>query len=172
MHRVFVVLFIAFLAAASVSHAPAAAAPHAAPPEVRLAQDDETFILGEGRFEIEGRAPRGFNEFRYLYLEGAQLRRGSDPRRLTPVTPASVKGELYGRRKFRIRKAAFDGEQLSFETQAVGGVSFQFSGTVYNGATAADQIISPAFKGRLLKFMNGKKVAEAQVTFGHLEPEF
>jgi transposase InsO family protein len=34
------------------------------------------------------------------------------------------------------------------------------------------QFTSPAFKGRLLKFLNGTKVAEAVVTFGHLEPEF
>ena len=167
MKLVSVALAVALLAVASAAgRAPAASS------ATRAAQDDETFALGEGRFEVEGRMPRGFTEFRYLYVEGAQLRRGGDFRRLTAVPPARVKGELYGRRKFRLKKAAFDGERFSFETLAVAGVSFQFDGTVYNGATAADQFISPAFKGLLLKFLNGKKVAEAQVTFGHLEPEF
>lgn len=135
-----------------------------------VAQDDDTFALGEGRFEIEGRAPRGLAEFRSLYLEGAQLRRG-EGRSLTAVPPASVKGEVQARRKFRLKRAAFDGDRFSFETVAVGGVSFQFEGTVYNYRTDADQPISPVFKGRLTKLMNGKKVAEGQVTLGHLEPE-
>jgi hypothetical protein len=165
MLRVSIILLIAVLAVA------AGAATAGALAGAVVAQDDDTFALGEGRFEIDGRAPRGLAEFRSLYLEGAQLRRGSG-RSLTAVPPATVKGEVQARRKFRLKKAAFDGDRFSFETVAVGGVSFQFEGTVSNYRTEADQPISPVFKGRLAKLMNGKKAAEGQVTLGHREPEF
>ena len=168
MHRVTITFIIAALATAVGGWALAASAPAGA---VVVVQDDDTFALGDGRFEIEGRAPRGLAEFRSLYLEGAQLRRG-EGRSLTAVPPASVKGEVQARRIFRLKKAAFDGDRFSFETVAVGGVSFQFEGTVSNYRTGADQPISPVFKGRLTKLMSGKKVAEGQVTLGHLEPEF
>ena len=71
-----------------------------------------------------------------------------------------------------MKKATITGDQLTFETQAAGGFSFQFSGAVSNAAMEQGQPISPQFKGRLSKFVNGKKLAEAQVTFGWLEPEF
>ena len=155
MYRLAVLLFVAFLSAAAVA---------------RAAQDDNVFSLGDGRFEIEGGAPRGFTEFRYLYVEGAQLRRGPGGR--VTASPAGVKGELYGRRKFRLKAARFEGDRFTFETAAVGGVHFQFDGTVSPALPGPDQPLLPAFKGRLLKFVNGKKVGEARVTFGYLEPEF
>ena len=167
MHRVTVVFIIAALAVVVGGWTHAASAPAGGV----VAQDNDTFALGEGRFEIEGRAPRGLAEFRSLYLEGAQLRRGHG-RSLAAVPPASVKGEVQARRTFRLKRAAFDGDRFSFETVTVGGVSFQFEGTVYNYRTEADQPISPVFKGRLTKLVNGKKGAEGQVTLGHLEPEF
>ena len=158
MRSVTVSLFIAVLAAGAVV--------------ARAAQDDNLFSLGEGRFEISGRAPRGFAEFRYLYLEGTLLRRGAGGR-VTAESPASVKGELYrGRRKFRIKRAGFEGERFTFETAVNGGVSFQFDGAVSGMYAEADQPLIPVFKGRLVKLVNGKKAAEAQVTFGYLEPEF
>lgn len=172
MRRLSLTLVAAFIVLA-FAQALAGTDPRAAAPASAAAQDEETFMLGEGRFKIEGRKPPEFASVGYLYLEGAQLRRGGDFRRLAAVPPAAVRGELYGRRlKYKIRRAAFDGEKFSFETQPVGGISFEFSGTVFNGATAADQFISPAFKGRLAKLQNGRKVAEAEVTLGHLEPEF
>lgn len=157
MRSVTVSLFIAVLAAGAVA--------------ARAPQDDNLFRLGDGRFEISGNARRGFTEFRYLYVEGTLLRRGPGGR-VTAETPASVKGELYGRRKFRMKRVGFEGERFTFETAVNRGVSFQFDGTVSGFYAGADQPLIPVFKGRLLKFVNGKKVAEAQVTFGYLEPEF
>jgi hypothetical protein len=135
------------------------------------AQDYDTFQLGDGRFEISGRKPAAFSEFRYLYLEGATLK-AAPGRRLLPQPPGTVKGELYGKAKFRLKKGAFEGEYLSFETAAVRGVSFKFEGKISNSLPDDRKIISPQLKGTLTKLVNGKKTAEAQVTFGHLEPEF
>ena len=56
--------------------------------------------------------------------------------------------------------------------EAVGGVSYRFEGAVSNYRTEADQHISPVFKGRLTRLLNGKAAAEAEVTLGHVEPEY
>ena len=172
MNRVSIRALVALVACVVSAQAMPTGTPPLAPDESRLAQSDGTFSLGDGRFEINGRAPKGFTDFRYLYLEGAVLKAGPGRQGLRVESPVSLKGELYGRRKFKMKEAAITGDQLSFATQAVGGVSFQFSGTVSNAATEEGQPISPQFKGRLSKIVGGKKVAEAQVTFGWLEPEF
>ena len=100
------------------------------------------------------------------------LKTSSDRRRIVAESPASLQGEIYGRRKFKLKRATVEGDRTSFETQAVRGISFQFSGTVLNEARDEREPIYVSLKGRLTKLMNGKKVAEAQVTFGYLEPEF
>jgi len=47
-------------------------------------------------------------------------------------------------------------------------VSFQFSGRVLKGGPTDDDFVK--VPGRVLKFLNGKKVAEAEVTLVWLEP--
>jgi hypothetical protein len=133
-----------------------------------FAQDYDTFLLGDGRFEISGKKPAGFNEFRYLYLEGPLLKAAKGGRLLPQ--PGRVTGELYGRQKFKIKTAAFEGEQLRFETVSVKGASFRFDGRVSNLYPDDRRIISPQFKGTLTKWVNGNKTASAAVTFAWLEP--
>ena len=90
------------------------------------------------------------------------------------VRRASLKGELQGKGRltFRLKQAAMETDAITFESVAVRGISSQFSGTVFNAATADHDPASVGIKGLLSRFMNGKKVAEAQVTFSYLEPEF
>jgi hypothetical protein len=139
---------------------------------VQRQSDSSDFSFGEGRFFIDGKAPKGFPEIEYLYLEGGSFKLAPDKKRMIAGAPASLKGELQGkgRRTFKLKKAAMESDAIAFESQAVRGISFQFSGTVFNAATANDEPASIGIKGRLSKFMNGKKVAEAQVTFSYLEP--
>jgi hypothetical protein len=88
------------------------------------------------------------------------------------VKPTSLKGELQGkgRLRFRLKQAAMESDAITFESVAIRGISFQFRGTVFNAATAKDEPASVGIKGRLSKFMNGTKVAEALVTFSYAEP--
>lgn len=133
--------------------------------------NNATLSFGEGRFFIDGKAAKGFAEFEYLFLEGGSFRLSPDKKRMVADSPATLKGELYrGQRKFRLKKAVMEGEALTFESQAVRGVSFQFSGAVFNAADKDDSDIVIGMKGRLSKLLNGKKVAEAQVTFSYEEP--
>src|SRR5947209_815036 len=139
---------------------------------VQIQSNDVTFSFGEGRYFIDGKAPRGFNEFEYLYLEGGSFKLSPDKKRMVADSPAALKGELYkGRRKFKLRKATMEGDALTFESQAAAGLSFQFSRTVFNARPPSDADAKIGIKGRLSKWMNGKKVAEALVTFSYLEPE-
>ncbi len=139
---------------------------------VQIQSNDVTFSFGEGRYFIDGKAPRGFTEFEFLYLEGGSFKLSPDKKRMVADSPTALKGELYkGRRKFKLRKATMEGDTLTFDSQAVGGISFQFSGTVFNSADVNDRDAVIGIKGRLSKLMNGKKVAEATVTFSYLEPE-
>ncbi len=133
--------------------------------------DIESFSFGEGRYYIDGKAPKGFTEFEYLYLEGGTFNLGPDRKRLVSESHGGVKGEMYGRLKFKMKRVFIDGDTITFETQAVRGISFQFSGIVFNAATERNEPITAGLKGRLSKWLNGKRVAEAQVTFDYLEPE-
>ena len=151
-------------------HALGAASLHRVVVETAQRQsDDRTFGFGEGRFEID-KVPKGFTEFKYLYLDGGSFKLGPDGKRLITDSPANLKGELYGRLRFKMKKAAIEDDAITFETQAVKGISFQFSGTVFNATTGKDQPVTVGLKGSLSKLLNGKKVAEAQVTFDYLEP--
>jgi len=133
---------------------------------------DGNYSFGDGRFIIEGKTPKGFPEIESLYLEGGSFNLAPDKKRMIAVKPTSLQGELNGRRKptFKLKKAAMESDAITFESQTVRGISFQFSGTVFNAASAKDEPASVGIKGRLSKFMNGTKVAEALVTFSYVEP--
>jgi hypothetical protein len=139
---------------------------------IQRQSDNNDFSFGEGRFFIDGKAPKGFTEFEYLYLEGGSFKLAPDKKRMIADSPAVLKGELQGKRRrtFKLKTASMENDALNFESQPLGGISFQFSGTVFNAATEKDEPASVGIKGRLSKFINGKKVAEAQVTFSYLEP--
>lgn len=140
--------------------------------EIRIdASQNDTFSLGDGRFEISGRKPKEFSEFRYLYLEGAVLK-AAPGKRLLPQPPGTVRGELYGKQKFKLRNARFEGENLIFETAAIRGVSYKFEGKVSNFYADDSRVVEPQFKGTLTKMVNAKKTASAAVTFEWIEPEF
>jgi hypothetical protein len=138
---------------------------------IQAQSDNGTFGFGEGRFEVDGKVPKGFTEFQYLYLEGGSFKLAPDGKRMIADSPANLKGELYGRLRFKMKKATLEGDTLTFETQVVRGISFQFSGTIFNATTEKDQPATIGIKGRLSKLISGKKVTEAQVTFDYLEPE-
>ena len=132
---------------------------------------DDTFTFGEGRFEIRGRTPAGFADFKSLYLEGATVK-AAPGKRLMPQPPGTVQGEIQTRQKFKLKNARFEGEYLSFETASVRGTSYRFEGKVSNYSDDDTGVIQPQFKGKLSKLTAGKAIANAQVTLIWIEPEF
>jgi hypothetical protein len=67
-------------------------------------------------------------------------------------------------------RVTINGENLSFETLAVRGVSYQFTGklTRENIANPSDPSAS-LLEGHLTKSLNGRKVAEADVELESVE---
>jgi len=131
---------------------------------------NQTWSFGDGRFFIDGKIPPAFTDFDYLYLEGGSFKLASDGKRMIAESPTSLKGEVQGKRRrtYKLKKAMMEADSLTFESLAIGGVSFQFSGRVLKGGPTDEDFVK--IQGRVLKYLNGKKVAEAEVTLVWLEP--
>ena len=77
--------------------------------------------------------------------------------------PVKPHGNVRARGSYRMASIKIDGANLSFETLAQRGVSYQFTGTLYRG-NRNDPNASPfVLKGHLIKKLNERKVAEADV---------
>jgi len=131
---------------------------------------NQTLSFGDGSFSIDGKVLPAFTEFEYLYLEGGPFRLAPDGKRMITDSPINLKGEVQGKRRrvYKLKKATMESDSLTFESLAIGGVSFQFSGKVLKGGPTGDDFVK--IQGRVSKYLNGKKVAEAEVTLVWLEP--
>lgn len=124
-----------------------------------------TFDAGEGAYVFDGRPPKGFEELTALELPGVLLRLGADGASIVSVSSAPQGWvDTRGGRQFKSKSAKISGDEITFETQAVRGVSYQFTGRFYKGQVDKGQLLDATLKGRLTKFVNGQKVAEAQLS--------
>ena len=62
----------------------------------------------------------------------------------------------------------FHGKLFSFETVAVGGVSYKFSGALLDNIkyNSYGDLIGDVLQRHLIKVVNGKKAVEADLKFG------
>ena len=74
-----------------------------------------------------------------------------------PIKPYGV---VYAGRKYKMERIDIAGESLSFETVSLAGVTYQF-----NGKLVRPYDPNRALSGRLIKTVNGKQAAEAEVAF-------
>jgi len=126
--------------------------------------------FGDGRFFIDGKVPQAFTDFDFLYLEGGSFKLAPDGKRMIADSPTNLKGEVQGKRRrtYKLKKAVMESDALTLESLAIGGVSFQLSGRVLKGGPTDDDFVK--IQGHVSKYLNGKKVAEADVTLVWLEP--
>ena len=131
---------------------------------------NKTLSFGDGSFTIDGKVLQAFTEFEYLYLEGGPFKLAPDGKRVITDSRINLKGEVQGKRKriYKLKQAIMESDSLTFESLAIGGVSFQFSGKVLKGGPTDDDFVK--IVGHVSKYLNGKKVAEADVTLVWLEP--
>src|SRR3954468_6862707 len=113
----------------------------------------------EGSYSFYGNTPKGFKGFDYFGIVTATITRSGTSK---PVKPY---GYVQAGRKYKMTRLDVVGESLSFETATVAGVSYQFNGR----AVRPYQPNGPDISGSLIKMVNGKKVAEAQVEFDYQE---
>ena len=102
----------------------------------------------------EGEGPAGFKSFAAIELTTMRHK----PSGSMPIKPYGV---VYAGRKYKMERIDIVGDTLSFETVNLAGVTYQFNGRLVRPYKPD----GPAFSGRLIKTVNGKKAAEAQVDF-------
>ncbi|MFN2595761.1 MAG: hypothetical protein ABR563_00975 [Pyrinomonadaceae bacterium] len=156
----------------TVNAAPANAAPTATPAPSDTSSaggaggQGYTFDAGEGAYVFDGKPPVGFAGLEALELPGVLLRLGANNSIVSVSTdPHAWVDTRSGRqvKQFKSKRVTLNGDEISFETEAVGGVSYQFTGRFYKDQVDKGQLLNATLKGQIVKLVNGKKVAAAQL---------
>jgi hypothetical protein len=120
-----------------------------------------------GIFQISGERPPGFEDFDAMWVETMDY-----DSKLRQVAVKKNGKLVAGQKEYALRQIIYDGKSWTFETAAVDGVSYQFDGKFVklkldlHGSADGDNVLH----GHLIKFMNGKKTAEADLIFSfHIE---
>jgi hypothetical protein len=143
-----------------------AAEPTSAPP-VAESNGPDTFDAGEGFYLFDGKSPVGFEGFEGFEFMEVILRLSADKSHVVLAEGYNPKAQVNfkGGRVFKAQPVRFNEDQVSFETQSIRGVSYQFDGRFIKGLNDQQQFVDARLKGRITKLVNGKKVAEAQMSF-------
>jgi hypothetical protein len=130
------------------------------PPSVHATVENQKVDVF-GYYFPKSRLPRAFAEIDHLYLSTID----------DQGNPTSLNGWIRPKRRaakdYHLVNPTLEGKKLTFTTQAVRGISYSFTGTFTKlGNFPVDrpegQVV---LKGHLIKMLNGKKVAETDVSF-------
>jgi len=110
----------------------------------------------DGSFWIKGDHPDGFSDFGGINLNAKRDKR---------LPKAGL--ELNNGRRFRFSQLSVSRERFTFTTVVVSNISYSFSGRflkggVYLASNLDDE--TPVLEGTLVKYRNGKKIAEAKLS--------
>ena len=111
-----------------------------------------------GYYFIEGRAPAAFTDISEIHLAGDY---GAQQK---PPIYGLIRMKKKSAKDFQILKPTRRGKNISFETKAVGGVSYRFEGAFidFPNNTARE---SAVLSGVLRKYKGKTKISEASVKF-------
>ncbi|MDT4966577.1 MAG: hypothetical protein QOJ64_1314 [Acidobacteriota bacterium] len=131
--------------------------------EVSLLSEKVSAVNFEGLFEPLGKTPKGFEGLKSISLTTVNFTENG-------AVPIKPHGDVRAGGVYKMSRIAINGENLTFETLAVRGVSYSFTGklTFENADTPNDPAAS-LLKGNLSKSLNGKKVAEAELELESVE---
>jgi hypothetical protein len=122
-------------------------------------KDDKT-----GDYYLVNKNPKGFEDFGSLEIYTHKWDENYKHR--YPVKPY---GTLYTKKDFKIGRLGIKGDKISFITGVVEGVNYHFEGKfikkkleLYN-QDDSEEASTFRIKGRLIKWQNGNKVAEALI---------
>jgi hypothetical protein len=124
--------------------------------QVAPAQSKRNRFDPDGSFWIKGDHPNGFSDF-----GGINLNAKGDKRLPKPGL------ELINGPRFRFSKLSVSRERFTFTTVTISNISYSFSGRflkggVYGAGNLDDE--TPVLEGTLVKYRNGKKIAEAKLS--------
>jgi len=117
-----------------------------------------------GYFLISGKAPKDFADIDVINLGGSgEYGAGANP-------PYYGMIRLKNKKKadFKLLKPTLEGKNLSFKTEAVGGISYEFVGVLTRTDFGSDLQLAQGEKvliGTLKKLKGGKTIAESKVGF-------
>jgi hypothetical protein len=116
----------------------------------------------EGEFNVEGEPPGGLSEVSTIELLRDARRSFLNPH-AGVYTTAGV--------TYRFKTVNVTREKFTFETVAIAGISYSFTGRFLRGGVYAemnsDQWGKPILAGRLTKQRGGRKVARANLKFSY-----
>ncbi|HKO96588.1 MAG TPA: hypothetical protein VJU86_06340 [Pyrinomonadaceae bacterium] len=117
-----------------------------------------------GYFSLIGKPPKGFESFDTIqYWKKSQEQSGPDiSERLSGVN-------LSGGRVYRYASVSVNRKNFGFTTKKIRGVSFSFQGRFLRTDFLEEgfDMDRPVVEGKLRKYLNGKKVAEANVRLSY-----
>jgi hypothetical protein len=113
-----------------------------------------------GYYTIQGNAPVGFTDISEIHLAGDY---GAQQ---NPQVHGLVRLKSKTAKDFAINKPTLSGKNITFTTKAVGGISYQFTGTFVKFPNNTQQA-GTVLRGVLRKFKGKTKIAEANVKFSY-----
>lgn len=126
----------------------------------------ETEFDAEGFYYIIDDSPKGFEDFDAIEITTVDYETASEENdyKGTPIAP---EGHLRTNRKFNFTRISISEKNMTFQTEAVKGVSYKFSGKfLEKGAFWNLESQTPVLEGRLVKLQSGKKAVEKNVRLG------
>ena len=133
------------------------------PEKVRLLRKSlVSFDPNHGEFVISGEKPAGFEDFSSIWFQTVDYDSNDKPFAVKKYGDIEA-----GAKHYQLRDIFFNGKRWSFETAAIGGTSYKFDGVFAklkldrDGAVDGNKVL----RGRLIKFVKGKKAAEANLIF-------
>jgi hypothetical protein len=125
----------------------------------------EDYYLFDGDFYIVNDRPEAFEDFEALFIETGDFFAATKNK--DDFLAAEPTGFIFTDRKYNFKTISLGNKKLSFETEAVDGISYKFNGSyiedelTQEGDYAAHSLI----EGILTKLRNGKKIAEMKAKF-------
>ncbi len=116
----------------------------------------------DGYFSTQGNPIKGFEDLQGIQLTTVKYISNG---KTVPVKPSAYVDAR--RRKYNAVSTTLNGSNLSFETVALRGVSYQFTGAFQKGSATDPKAL--VLKGHLTKSLNGKKVTEQDVELEYEE---
>ncbi|HEX8734519.1 MAG TPA: hypothetical protein VF721_04300 [Pyrinomonadaceae bacterium] len=113
-----------------------------------------------GYYTIQGKAPVGFTDISEIHLAGDY---GAQQK---PPVHGLIRLKNKTAKDFAINKPTLNGKNITFTTKAVGGISYQFTGTFVKFPNNEAQE-GTVLRGILRKFKGKTKIAEANLKFSY-----
>ena len=128
-----------------------------------ITQPEPEFDVSGSYYFAGEKPPRGFENFDFLEIIVRDYETESDE--YVGGIPIPPKGFVQTKKEYKFVRISVGGQEISFETEKIGGVSYQFNGRFRSEDSYLSGEDSADLKGRLVKLKNGKKIAETKAEF-------